>query len=559
MIDYIKNIGEYILEKNPNIDIISNMVADIKEGELDTILKIDIRDGKVISPIESKYFNEITRKALFFQAGNGIIGGGMRLDHYYDLNKKGEIKGIKKLESICLFSVLSSCTEEIRNTVEEFLEGSNKKVFLVFLKDGDYPEKWLENDFLKKMYSTYFTLVKGNSHKCHMCSSVGEVYNTTTYKFYTNDKVIYGNINIKGKDGFSICESCLKKIIVGKKYISEFMTGYWLDKSVMFLPHTFNEDTQGIYELSHIDEKDSSRQKFLEKINARQEEIIEELGKSNAVTDIVFYDFNETNKTIKILYNIENVVSSRFEEIYKLLEKYRDTNGYILSLSKIYEYLASIVKPEKIEFKSKEQIQILDSIFKAIKLSRENFFLKVMKVHKQHILQNGKKFFNRKYSMTTINRIYNFLCDCGCLDRRFIMRKYSSYEEMFEENKSFFDSNEKKAWFLLGMAYNRMIYKIKEKNKSEEEDKTRTPLEKGFFFAKKYIYKTFVDFANELTDKAIKYSVDDFTFKNYINESKKMMANRENELSQEEAKYIFFWGYDTVLGNKKNEEEGKEE
>lgn len=139
------------------------------------------------------------------------------------------------------------------------------------------------------------------------------------------------------------------------------------------------------------------------------------------------------------------------------------------------------------------------------------------------------------------------------------MRKYSSYEEMFEENKSFFDSNEKKAWFLLGMAYNRMIYKIKEKNKSEEEDKTRTPLEKGFFFAKKYIYKTFVDFANELTDKAIKYSVDDFTFKNYINESKKMMANRENELSQEEAKYIFFWGYDTVLGNKKNEEEGKEE
>ena len=80
------------------------------------------------------------------------------------------------------------------------------------------------------------------------------------------------------------------------------------------------------------------------------------------------------------------------------------------------------------------------------------------------------------------------------------MEVYRSYKELFEDNIEYFDSNEKKAWFILGRAYNTIIYNIRKTLKGDEEensaDSIKTSLEKNFFFARKFDFNDFIYFSN---------------------------------------------------------------
>lgn len=122
-------------------------------------------------------------------------------------------------------------------------------------------------------------------------------------------------------------------------------------------------------------------------------------------------------------------------------------------------------------------------------------------------------------------------------------------------NKSYFNLNEKKAWFILGMAYNATIYYMRGQGDRQEGEVDRTSLEKNFFFAKKFDFKDFVYFANLIEEKLIKYRIDKLFLKKMLCEAKELMANRQNQLSLDEAKYIFFWGLDSYFGKSVSEEE----
>ena len=138
------------------------------------------------------------------------------------------------------------------------------------------------------------------------------------------------------------------------------------------------------------------------------------------------------------------------------------------------------------------------------------------------------------------------------------------YEELFNDNQNYFNSNEKKAWFLIGMAYSYINYKIKDSNKDEEgKIADRSSLDKNFFFARKFDFKDFIYFSNLLNDKIIKYKINGKKAKDILIEGKQLMAKKEEKLSTDEAKYIFFWGMDSFFEkenkNDDNLEENKEE
>jgi CRISPR-associated protein Csh1 len=163
--------------------------------------------------------------------------------------------------------------------------------------------------------------------------------------------------------------------------------------------------------------------------------------------------------------------------------------------------------------------------------------------------------------------VYNFLVDAGCLENGWKMplcgegdtnmSAYKSEDEFFEVNKNYFDTNEKKAWFVLGRLYNAMIWESKkyykhtdpqvnETGKEGNDQYNGSYLEKNFFFGRKYDWDTFLYFANQCFDLSVKYGA---LHKKYIKEFnsrlKEFMVPAENKnvkLSPEEAKYIFAWG-----------------
>ncbi len=545
MINHIKNIGSYIRINNPSINVADGIVNTIESKEMKVILIVNIIPDN-IEYSTREFEKDITKDALFFQSGNGVLGGGVRLDFYEQLDSKIQPKGRKKLKLACEFCEVPERYEEIKQYVEEYLKEKDKNTFLVIQKDGKMPRELHQDKFLNKMYSTMYKSVKGKN-TCHLCGKVGQSYNTTTYKFYTNDKEIYNNVNSTEKNGIVVGKECLNDLIFGGNYVDKYLSSFWLGKKVMFLPHNYDEHAALIYESSKMD-SNMEPTNFINTIRLNEEDFILDIGKTNVVTDIIFYE--DDSKYFYINHVIQSVMPSRFTYLGDLLNKYE------LKIFNILRYIAAVkISLDNIETTDKEQMRILDAIFVGRPIDRSLFFKRVMDVYKYYYIKDEHK----KYAcIKNISRIYNFLCECNCLEKGWhVLTEYKNYEELFKKNEDYFDTNEKKAWFILGRAYNTMVYLMKSsKSKREEsfDNNERTSLEKNFFFARKFDFNDFIYFCNLLTDKAIKYRADKVFFKNMLTEAKNYMAKREGTLGFDEAKYLFFWGVDMYFPGKKQEQ-----
>lgn len=539
MIKRIQNIGKYVERAYPEKSPVESMVNKINSGEMKYVLTADIRNGEITYDTED-FYRKVTTEALFFQQRRSFLGGGVRLDFYEQLDKNEEPKGRSKLKAACKFCEVDDCYEEIKCYVENYLQDHDKNTFLLIMVDGKKPIELFKQKFLDAMYSVTYKELKGNNH-CHVCKNTGKTYNTTTYVFYTNDKEIYGNIDDTEKTGFAICGQCLNQIVIGKEYFDKYLNTYWLGKQVMFLPHHFDEKVASVYETTEIGEN-NEQTNLLNKLRLNENDVILKIGKTNSITDIVFYE--DKGRSFNIDHTIQSILPSRFSFLGDLLKE-----KYELKLFTVLKYMATIkVSLDDVETTDKERMRMLEAVFTGKKINRNIFFKRVMDVYKYHYLKDETKKF---YPMKTINYVYNFLCECGCLEKGWnVLANYENYDELFEQNKEYFDSNEKKAWFILGKAYDTMVYYMKKGRKGESVDDSsdeRTSLEKTFFFARKFDFNDFIYFSNLLSDKAIKYKSNTIFFKNMLCEAKDLMSKKEGKLSFDEAKYLFFWGMDSYF------------
>ena len=546
MIEHVQKIGQYYQRENPEKSSINAMVKAINSKDIEYILLINIQKDD-ISYRTVDFYQNITFEALFYQAGRAALGGGIRLDYYLSKDKKGNYKGRKKLMSACKFCEVEERYEEIETYVEEYLKKNNPKTFAVIQVDGKMPQELFTDKFLKKMYSMTYNEVPGKN-RCHICGKEGKTYNTATFKFYTNDKGIYHNINKEEQSGFVIGEDCLNDIIIGKEYIEQYLSTYWslIGEKIMLLPHNYNEDAASIFESTLMNE-DGQAMEFVNTIRLNEEDFLDCVGKTNSITDILFYQ--DDSKFFYIDYQIQSILPSRFSYLGDLLKKYS------LKLYPIIKYATAIkVSLEEINTTKKEKMRMIDAIFTGKKIDRNLFFKRVTNVYKFYYLRNEHKKFR---CIDTINRIYNFLCECSCLEGKWnvLKKDYKNYNEFFEENQKYFNLSEKKAWFILGKAYSTIIYYMRGKGENNGGELDRTSLEKNFFFARKFDFNDFIYFSNLIEDKMIKYKADKTFLKKMLCEAKEYMANRENKLSNDEAKYIFFWGMDSYFDNSKETEQ----
>ena len=304
----------------------------------------------------------------------------------------------------------------------------------------------------------------------------------------------------------------------------------------MFLPHSFNDVVEEIYDSSSM--KNNEEKNLILNIREDEKTVLEMLGKGNTETDIVFFE-KEASKTFYIYHTIKSLLPSKFGYLAELLDKYD-----IRLFNIIYYCTAIKVGLKGIETTPKEKFKVVDSIFTGRKIDRNIFFSRALKVYKQDYIKENKKF-----TIRNIGKVYNFLVDCKCLEGGFdVMTKYKDYRELFDKNQRYFDRNEKKAWFLIGMSYSYINYMIKRSNSTEDGKLAdRSSLDKNFFFARKFDFKDFIYFSNLLSDKMVKYKISSGWLKGILTEAKELMADEGKKLSADEAKYIFFWGMDSYF------------
>ena len=102
-------------------------------------------------------------------------------------------------------------------------------------------------------------------------------------------------------------------------------------------------------------------------------------------------------------------------------------------------------------------VNIVESYF-LTKLCK--FYTLLFTQKKYFEILDHKKASNRKYIIQDIHEIYNFMCNCGCLEKPWLIideegkiMKYNNASELFETNKKFFNDDIKKAWFIMGQIY----------------------------------------------------------------------------------------------------------
>ena len=572
MIEQIKNIGHEVRIIDGEKDLVELWTKNTKP--MDNVIFVNVDEGeKKVTKELRRFYKNVYKDALIYQQGNGHVGAGIKIEKYK--NKDAiKIKEKKLASSLEFMEIDKSYLDEVWiNIIEEVQKDINQSYFIVITKNNKKPRELFTQKYEQKIKETYLisdtklnkSLKQSN---CHLCGQNKKTYDTAIYKCFTNDKEVYKNTD---KYNFSICEDCLLDVLNGRNYINDILKIRWIGSEVMFLPHEFNIYIKNIYEYIDNNKHITS---LLGQIREAEEEVLDKISKTNCMTDIIFFSDPKSSSEWKITYAIRDVMPSRMSIISRNISKYKKIDAYFC-LAKIMNYLC--YSDGKFDSKNKDRMRLLDIIFHGSKYSRELFFNKVMSKYKTKYFEslNNKKATNRKYIIKDIHEIYNFMCNCGCLENSWMMineegeiMKYNNISEFFETNKNFFDDDIKKAWFIMGQIYRDTInasksyYKDKSGDNIESDNKGQSyessHLEKNFFFSRKFDNKTFILFANTCSEKLQKYGTYYSNIKDKMNQAKEYMASSLKKINNDEAKYIFFWGLDTLFeDDKKRIEEAK--
>lgn len=140
MINAIRDIGSYLRENNgvSEEDIVRSLVNKIEGNNINEILTIDIKDNSEIITNSEEFYSEITTKALYYQSGNGALGGALRADFFKDEEKEKQ-KFDKKIKNTLTYCGEEDKYDEVRKIIYEKIKNQGKNFFVVILKNGRYP------------------------------------------------------------------------------------------------------------------------------------------------------------------------------------------------------------------------------------------------------------------------------------------------------------------------------------------------------------------------------------------------------------------------------------
>ncbi len=502
MLSSVAAIGKYIIKKegkdinnplsilveNPNIDNKYNIIFKITFDEnfnylgvfddsfdKSLILKLLYKKGSArgadLSPTSKLTEPEKTFKNKILKAVS-------------DAKKYKETEFLKKLEQV-LKEKEKQIIEDIKKLKKRYpnegiiltltFKRGNEEIYV-----GDIEE--FKEYFIYKATMDYYYMKTGNvvakgKGVCSICNKEGEVFGLfREFKFYTIDKI--GNVSgLKPNEAwktFPICLKCALYIKEGKNYLDEHLRVKFYGNDLYIIPKVLDEKYIGdvLKRLEKMAEEFGTKD-----YSYREKKLFENLSKKDIYMYITFMFFKEGND-FKITQMIEDILPSRFAKLYAEIdrvENYGIFKYFKLKYKKLSkkerEYFKNILK----NFDDREGLRFRLGYIKEF-FGNEDFLrlLNIIISNKKvdyYQLINGfiskirAKFVkDEPFELSAYKSfmILLFLINLNILNGEIMgdNKEYYLYDEIdefFNNYKGFFDRDEKKCVFLLGVLVNKLL------------------------------------------------------------------------------------------------------
>jgi len=174
----------------------------------------------------------------------------------------------------------------------------------------------------------YSVKSEGKDQCCSICHEVKTVIHGfgSPFKYATVDKIgfVSGFFNQKNNwKNYPICSDCALDFENGKNYISEHLSKIFYGKTYFLIPQLMlGKDkellSKAINHLSDLDyqPKDQvmTRENYLMRKIAKSSD-----GKNQFFLNLLFYEENQTTKAIKIKLMLEEILPSRFQQLFEVV------------------------------------------------------------------------------------------------------------------------------------------------------------------------------------------------------------------------------------------------
>lgn len=363
-----------------------NIYENINDGELKENLKIIKNRFFIKLPIEKeKYFLDLKK----IENTAEII-----IPEFKNGNEKDYLKKLEKLFS-----------QKFSEIIEKKLGISEKDIALYSItingkRASELVEyrKYIEKTIIDENFQESFEGI------CHVCGEKKELtYDTTKLpvKFYITNLITFssGLEKIGFSKNFSLCKDCYKDIILGIKFIQNYLNtelarnDMWIIPGLFFSPFGKELKESWIKISTNFLKSTFSLQEFIkfeEEIHKNLEEYkeFEELIDYSFV-DILFYESSPGSQEFKIKEFIKDVHLRRVEKIKKNIKEvedlgkeiFGDTRDWFIGLDDIYK-LIPIRKGKSSEYK--KILNLYEAILLEYKLDKRiliNYFVDLIKVY----------------------------------------------------------------------------------------------------------------------------------------------------------------------------------
>lgn len=497
MIEAIKDLGEYVMDSekisetdmftiNPMTKSGGGSIIYIKltkDGDAFKFEKIDFKDysdedykltlypSKVARGVSNSPTCKITGASKSF---TNKIWKYFKKDFTFLGDEEKD-----RINQIC--ACLEENKEQIINLIEEHVKLLPKKNFKILTLQID-DKDLIDDDLIKKIFITLSNNKMGgvkNNQCCACCSKVGQVYSDAfppDLTFFTVDKPGFAYEFDKNNTYkmLPLCYQCAIHLRIGLKFIREQLNHQLYEENYFLIPHFLNKIDnrilKRIVEMRNFSTSNETKEQFKMDEAVILRKINQDID--NSVNFILLF-YKKEKSALKILCSIEDIFPSRFNKVFEGIDSvnnYRLFENLFIKNPKL-RFNFGVIRyffPKSKNTKSdKDFFSVVSDIVNGVKIDYSFLLQAFMKKIEETFRQEK----NHNVEEPTLKALL-FLMFLEMMDLLKNMSEGSLMEEVyetksefiksirrfFEENNTCYNTNEKRAAFLVGCLVNNVLY-----------------------------------------------------------------------------------------------------
>ena len=352
MIEAIRNIGEYALEKeekstdNPLEILIDNPANRDTKNILFILLDEENKEFKYHG-IEIEEYSKGKLKKYLYRKGSGARGTDITpISMVTDIVKTFDIKILnwfknhdfdKNNKSEMIQNIYFSITKNKEKILKDLIEKSaienniiSFKINRKYLGDFEIFQEMLIERASENFYKKFGKISKSENKLCSICKKKNdEVYGfVSTFNFYTVDKKGFVSGGFKQKDAwknYPVCLNCALTLEEGKKYLGDNLNFNFFGFKYLLIPKFIKgikKDIQeDIFTKIKLQKDPKFGKKEIKHLTSDENDVLEIMSKQQNYlnNNFLFYSapkgFN--GAVFNILMYIEDILPSRLKQLFE--------------------------------------------------------------------------------------------------------------------------------------------------------------------------------------------------------------------------------------------------